>query len=236
MSDASFHVFKQFNVEPPPSLVSSRSNLTVDIAATYFAGSTMRSAIVRALAEARCIRIKEVIESFEVFHVVRKFVRQPVLADLCCGHGLIGMLMAVFERRIDRVHLCDAQIPESSQRCLDAIRTVAPWIEDRVVHHEGRLERLDVDIDAVLATHACGDLTDRCLTVATERSVPVAVTPCCYAERTCRAPEVLQRELGLIAATDTDRTYRLQAAGYTVRWRYVPAAITPMNRVLIATR
>ena len=39
-----------------------------------------------------------------------------------------------------------------------------------------------------------------------------------------------------IAATDTDRTYRLHAAGYTVRWRYIPEAITPMNRVLIATR
>ena len=36
-------------------------------------------------------------------------------------------------------------------------------------------------------------------------------------------------------AYDVDRTYKLIRAGYHVEWSAIPCAITPMNRILIAT-
>ena len=40
--------------------------------------------------------------------------------------------------------------------------------------------------------------------------------------------------LGAPLAFDVDRTYRLERAGYHVRWDAIPEAITPMNRLLVA--
>ena len=39
--------------------------------------------------------------------------------------------------------------------------------------------------------------------------------------------------LGADVAYDVDRTYKMEAMGLRVRWRDIPDAITPMNRVLI---
>ncbi len=60
--------------------------------------------------------------------------------------------------------------------------------------------------------------------------------PCCYANGICQASLVLRRELGLKAAIDTHRTYRLNEHGYHVKWMHIPEHVTPMNRVIIATR
>ena len=53
---------------------------------------------------------------------------------------------------------------------------------------------------------------------------------------TSSAPPVLMRELGPEMASDTERTCRLHREGYQVKWKYIPEAITPMNRVIVATR
>ena len=45
---------------------------------------------------------------------------------------------------------------------------------------------------------------------------------------------MLARELGADTAFDVDRTYRLEEGGFTARWDAVAAAITPMNRVIVA--
>jgi hypothetical protein len=50
-----------------------------------------------------------------------------------------------------------------------------------------------------------------------------------------RPPAVLVRELGYRTATDVGRTYRLEHAGYRVRWGGIHRSITPMNRILLAT-
>jgi hypothetical protein len=57
--------------------------------------------------------------------------------------------------------------------------------------------------------------------------------PCCYAQTARRAPRALREALGAILTTDIDRTYRMEQAGYEVDWSEIPAAITPMNRVLL---
>ena len=58
--------------------------------------------------------------------------------------------------------------------------------------------------------------------------------PCCRANALSGAPEGLRQALGEDVAYDVHRTYRMENAGYRVRWREIPEAITPMNRVLIA--
>ena len=62
----------------------------------------------------------------------------------------------------------------------------------------------------------------------------LAIAPCCYSGTTPPGLEAVERELGAAATADVDRTYRLRAAGYRVDWAYLPEAVTPMNRILIA--
>ena len=59
--------------------------------------------------------------------------------------------------------------------------------------------------------------------------------PCCYPDAHCSAPATLVQHLGGALAFDVDRTYRLVAAGYRVRWDGIPTEITPMARILIGT-
>ncbi|MFT7633794.1 MAG: hypothetical protein ACI87E_004852, partial [Mariniblastus sp.] len=84
--------------------------------------------------------------------------------------------------------------------------------------------------------HACGILSDLCIEIAIKSGGPIAILPCCYPKSACEAPLALQNALGLAKAFDVDRTYRLEAAGYQVRWAEIPAAITPMNRIIYARR
>ena len=57
--------------------------------------------------------------------------------------------------------------------------------------------------------------------------------PCCYGRTADDAPQGVRQHLGKEMAADVGRSFRLQAAGYRVDWDHVPAAITPMNRILI---
>ena len=49
-----------------------------------------------------------------------------MVADLCCGHGLAGLLFAIFEREVERVHLVDRERPASADLILQAAADVAP--------------------------------------------------------------------------------------------------------------
>ena len=87
----------------------------------------------------------------------------------------------------------------------------------------------------VVAAHACGKLSDRCIDVAIGLRGSVAVMPCCYHVKHAEGPDVLTAKLGFRTAIDVHRTYRLHAAGYHVRWGAISEAITPMNRIIVAT-
>ena len=94
-------------------MLASPSTLNRYIADKHFAGDTLHSLIVRALGDPRCISVKEVVESFEVFQRLRKPIRSKYVMDLCCGHGLVGMLMVIFEPDVESVTLCDRRIPRA---------------------------------------------------------------------------------------------------------------------------
>jgi hypothetical protein len=85
---------------------------------------------------------------------------------------------------------------------------------------------------AVLGVHACGRATDGVIDRALEAGGPVGLLPCCHPKAGVPGPPTLATALGHDVATDVHRTYRLQTAGLATRWTTIPAAITPMNRVI----
>ena len=217
-----------------PSLHGSRSTLRPEDA-RRFPGDSLPDAFARALCERRATCMKELLEATEVFALARKAVRAPTVADLCCGHGLAGLLFAVFERRVERVVLVDRERPPSADLVLEAAADVAPWAPGKVEWRREPLKRTALKPGTgVIAIHACGLRTDRAIELAIEAGGGVAALPCCRPHRGHPAPEGLKLALGPDRAIDVHRTYALEQAGHRVRWRSIAPTISPMNRVLIA--
>lgn len=234
-----FRFFRQLNALSDRSWVASRSNLGSALAERAFVSDSLQDRLVRALAAERVLPIKEILECGELFERVRGEVRAEQVADLCCGHGLLGILFALFERCVQRVLLTDERQPPSHARLLACALHVGPWIAGKVSFREARVQGVREALapgTAIVSAHACGTLTDECLDTAIALGGPVAVLPCCYPQRACPAPLAVQLALGHALAHDVDRTYRLERAGYHVRWTTIPAEITPMNRVLIGRK
>lgn len=234
--DAPFKVFRRFN-DPAVRYVAGLGHRIHEGRVSLFDGDAMQDRIARALAARRALDVKEVVESFEFFERVRRRVRRPVVADLCCGHGLTGLLFAALERTVERVVLVDRSRPPSFDAALEAVSEVCPWTGPKVEFREASLRSAAPDLppDAgVVAVHACGARTDRCLDVAVALGGPAAVMPCCYGRTADTLPRSLRQHLGRELAADVGRTLRLQAHGYEVDWTHLPLAVTAMNRVLVA--
>jgi hypothetical protein len=236
---ATFKCFRQFNEAQCDALLSSRSSITDAIAGRYFSSDSLHDKLVRELASDRVVAVKEILECFEFFERVRKEVTAPSVADVCCGHGLLGILFALFERRVIKVVLTDERQPPSFARLMAAAIRVGPWTEEKVEYRVAAVATAHEWLEAgttVVSAHACGVLTDRCIDCALRLDGAVAVMPCCYPRNACEAPQAVRLALGTDVAFDVDRTYRLARAGYHVRWTAIPEEITPMNRILIGRR
>lgn len=194
--------------------------------------------VLEVLARERAINLKEVLESFEVYACVRRRLKQPEIVDLCCGHGLTGLLFALFGREVRRVTLVDREISPCSMVLSEALHDAFPELKGRVRRMTCALEEFSAESSqrdtGYLAVHACGSRTDVCLNLALRQRAPIVVVPCCYSGTGQTEPPALRKSLGVALAADIGRTYRLQAAGYRVEWDTIPAAVTPMNRVLLA--
>lgn len=232
-----FRILKVFNDDSVRGYANSKTRVGRNTL-PYFAGDSLAECLVRELAHERALSIKEIVEAFEFFAVVRKYLRRtPTIVDLCSGHGLAGLLFAVFERRTLEVVLVDKQQPKSFEPVLRACAKAAPWIEGKVRYEEGKLDAKRAGLppgSAVLGVHPCGTLTDRCIEIALELGGPLAVMPCCRTHAVNPAPQGLRQALGEDVAYDVERSYAIERSGYRIRWREIPDAITPMNRVLIA--
>lgn len=157
------------------------------------------------------------------------------MADLCCGHGLVGMLFAMFERKVEQVTLLDRVQPASFDVAYRVAVEVAPWVAEKIEYVVCPILQARQHLQpgvSVLGVHACGARTDQCISHAIDVGGAVAVLPCCR-DHGHSSPLCLKQVLGADVAIDVDRTYRLAAAGYRVRWEQIPKAITPMNRVLL---
>ncbi|MFT7484920.1 MAG: hypothetical protein ACI9F9_000766 [Candidatus Paceibacteria bacterium] len=204
--------------------------------ARYFEGDSLAHRFARALASRRAVPMKEVLESFEFFAAVRREVRGPVVADLCAGHGLVGVLFALYEREVERVLLVDHRPPESRAKVLEAAAEVGPWTTGKIEWLDRKIDGLEHTLPSgctIVSVHACGHRTDTCIELAQHQGGPIAVMPCCRSKARSTSSAPVARELGHDLAIDIDRTYRLEASGLHVRWSSVPECITPMNRILI---
>ncbi len=204
----------------------------------YFSGAGLAVRFVHELAERRAIKLKEVLESFEFLARVRRRLRRTRLADLCCGHGLTGILFAMFERQVEHVTLLDVARPQNHAKVLAAAIAVAPWVREKVHLVTGAVEEAAQLLEpgtSIVGVHACGVRTDRCIETAIALSGPVALMPCCYHQTDRRVPSGLRGALGRSLSTDVHRSYTLENAGFDVSWTGIPAEITAMNRIIVAT-
>jgi len=193
--------------------------------------------LARELAERKAIDLKEFLESVEFYGRVRRRVRATQMADLCCGHGLTGLLFALLEPSVERVVLVDERCPNSFEPILDGVAAIGPWVRDKIEYRQESVQGMAARLEpgtSVIGVHACGIRTDRCMDVGIALQVPMAVMPCCYSESGQTGPPGIREVLGLDLAWDIERTYRLRAAGYRVDWSAIPAAVSPMNRILVA--
>lgn len=231
-----FRLLRAFNDERVTALAGSKVRIGPR-ALPWFDSPSLIDRLMRELIHERALPVKEIAEACEFFAVTRNDVRADVVVDLCSGHGLAGLLHGVFRREMKEIVLCDRRQPRRFAHVLRAVTKAAPWIAGKAHYVEGSLARAQAGLaagSAVIGVHACGTLTDTCLEIGTELGGPVAVLPCCRANALNRAPGALRRALGEDVAYDVQRTYELEERGYAVRWREIPEAITPMNRVLVA--
>ena len=229
---ATLRFFRHLDATGP--WLGSRSSLRPRDA-QHFSGDSLQAKFARALCARSTLPAKELFEATETFELVRKRVRRPVVADLCAGHGLAGLLFAVFEKSVESVILVDRERPKSADLLLEVAAEVAPWAPAKIEWRVEALKRTALPEGAgVIAIHACGLRTDAALELALSANGPFAALPCCRPHRLHPAPTSLKNALGADVAIDVHRTYALENAGYRVRWQEIPAAITPMNRVLSA--
>ena len=206
------------------------------IVAEYFTSEKLTDRFIRALVERHILQWKEILEAFEFFDQTRKYLGRRSIVDACCGHGLIGTLYAMLVEEVEDVTLADAEIPKSQSRMLEVANDLAPWTLEKITVQKRPIETLGEGSEkgaAVVSSHGCGALTDQAIDLGLSTGGPIAVMPCCCHPRHPDAPDVIFRELGIKDGVDVDRTYRMNAAGYRVLWRYIPEDIAPMNRILI---
>jgi Methyltransferase domain len=146
-----------------------------------FPAATLFDKLARSVCAVDCLPRKELYESWEVARRVRRRFRGGRVVDLACGHGLTGWIMLILDRSSEHCVGIDRRLPESARRLHDALASTWPAIAPRVTLREGDLadEPLHAG-DLVVATHACGSLTDRVLERAAAARARVAVLPCCH--------------------------------------------------------
>ena len=92
-------------------------------------------------------------------------------------------------------------------------------------------------VNAVVGIHACNYLTDVILDAAVDASVPVALMPCCHADRTAGAMKQAAAVVGISLASVVDiaRMGSLMERGFACHMFSIPPTITPVNRILLCT-
>ena len=242
LSTAAFKAYPQLSGDSPPVPPNLRHRLGPRTAHA-FPGRRMPDRIARALAETGALDVKELVESFEFFARVRKRLRGPHVVDLCCGHGLTGMLFGLLERRVERVTLVDQRRPDSHGAVFAALCGLGPWLRPKVRFLElglqratGALASVAPAVSGVVAVHACGPRTDTVIEVGVALGAAVAVMPCCYGPPPPGLPAAVVGALGGALATDVQRTIDAEARGREVQWTAIPAAVTPHNRVIVLPR
>jgi hypothetical protein len=200
-----------------------------------FAGRSLFDRLARAVCRAGCLPRKELYEAWETARRVRRLFRGGRLVDLGGGHGLVAQMLLVLDDSSPHALVVDRSIPPSAAALAQAIEKSWPRLAGRVAFRAVGLDAVALSADdLVVSVHACGALTDAVLDRAVAAGARVAVLPCCHDARTCDTGG-LDGWMDAALAIDATRAARLAAAGYRVRTQTIPAAITPKNRLLLAS-
>jgi hypothetical protein len=200
-----------------------------------FSGTTLFDRVARAVCQAGCLPRKELYEAWEVARRARRGFRGGRVIDLGAGHGLLAHLMLILDDTSPCALAVDVTMPPSATRVQDALIESWPRLSGRVTFIADGPERLTIrPDDVVVSCHACGAFADEVIETATAGGARLAVPPCCHDTRTCDTGG-LTGWMDAPLAIDTVRVARLRALGYQVRTQLIPAAITPKNRLIVAS-
>ena len=94
----------------------------------------LSSVFAQELCARQPLPFKEVLESFEFFACVRNRIQSKSVADLCCGHGLVEILFAMFQRDVEHVCLLDKVRPQSFELVLRATFWAQTWPSMSTAH------------------------------------------------------------------------------------------------------
>jgi len=200
-----------------------------------FTDGTLMHRVARTLCRADCIPRKELYESWEVARRARRRFRGGRVVDLACGHGLVAHLLLLLDDSSPSAIAVDACLPPSAATVAGAMVAEWPRLAGRVELLERGLEDVALEPgDLVVSTHACGALTDRVIERARAARARLVVLPCCHNAETCDAGG-LEGWLDVALAIDVTRAARLREGGWSVHTQHLPEAITPKNRLLLAS-
>lgn len=198
-----------------------------------FPGDTLFDRLGRAVCDAGCLPRKELFEAWEVARRVRRLFRGGRVVDLAGGHGLLAHALLLLDDSSPEALVVERVIPASAQTMSSALVRAWPRLGGRVRYVEGDLGAAPLaSDDLVVASHACGALTDAVLNLAVDASARVAVLPCCHDLAVC-SPGPLRGWLSDPLAVDVMRAVSLEQRGYRVWTQEIPERITPMNRLLL---
>jgi hypothetical protein len=211
---------------------SSHSRLTAHDR-QRFAGGTLFDRLGRAVCEAGCLPRKELYEAWEMARRVRRELRGGRIVDLGGGHGLLAQVLLLLDDSSPEALVVDAALPPSHAALHDALVEAWPRLRGRVRFETARLEGVPIGSgDLVVASHACGRLTDAVLDAAVAARARVAVLPCCHDRDHCDTGD-LGGWMPADLAIDAVRAARLRRDGYRIWTKTIPAEITPRNRLLM---
>lgn len=213
---------------------SSRNRLTSRDRAR-FQGTSLLDALGRVVCEAECLPRRELFEAWEVARRTRRRFRGGRVVDLACGHGLVAWVMLLLDDTSPSALAADTRLPPSAARLAAAMTRAWPRLAGRVTTEARPIA--DVELhpgDVVVATHACGALTDAVIDRVLPVRARVALLPCCHDEETCDAGG-LRGWVDLETAVDATRVARLRSSGYAVHTQLIPRSITAKNRLLLAS-
>jgi hypothetical protein len=198
-----------------------------------FPDDTLFHRLARVVCEADCLPRKELFESWAVARRVRRRFRGGRVVDLACGHALTAAMLLLIDETSEHAIALDERLPGSAARLLEALSARWPRLQGRITLKQAWLDDLTLEpSDVVVSVHACGALTDQVLDRACAARCRVAVLPCCHDKDTCDAGG-LDGWMDVALAIDSTRAVRLRERGYRVHTQYIPADITPKNRLLM---
>jgi hypothetical protein len=198
-----------------------------------FPGETLFDRIARSVCRAACLPRRELYEAWEVARRARRRFRGGRVVDVAAGHALLAHLMLLLDDSSPAAVAVDRTWPPSQRTLHDTLTDAWPRLRGRVTFVTGDLRDMPLEQqDVVVASHACGALTDTILDGAIDVRARVAVLPCCH-DLSAAAATALRGWMDGALAIDAARALRLEAAGYRVWTQTIAPGITSKSRLLL---